>query len=88
MNMTQTQEGNVFQAITFATATMIVKMVQMNNLTYVVSVKTFGISMQSRDFLRTVSSIDVISLKIQIVGGNLFKNSGGSNLTVLKKSWL
>ena len=27
-------------------------------------------------FLRTVSSIDLISLKIQIVGGNLFKNPG------------
>ena len=27
-------------------------------------------------FLRTVSSIDLISLKIQIVGGNQFKNPG------------
>ena len=27
-------------------------------------------------FLRTVSSIALISLKIQIVGGNLFKNPG------------
>ena len=42
--MTRTQEGNVFQAIIFAMVTMIAKMVQMNNLTYVVSVKTLGIS--------------------------------------------
>ena len=39
MNMTRTLEGNVFQAIIFAMVTMIAKMVQMNNLTYVVSVK-------------------------------------------------
>ena len=45
MNMTRTREGNVFQAIIFAMVTTIAKMVQMNNLTYVVSVKTFGISM-------------------------------------------
>ena len=44
MNMTRTQEGNVFQAIIFAMVTMIAKMVQMNNMTCVVSVKTFGIS--------------------------------------------
>ena len=37
MNMTRTLEGNVFQVIIFAMVTMIAKMVQMNNLTYVVS---------------------------------------------------
>ena len=43
--MTRTQEGNVFQAIICAMVTMIAKTVQMNNLTYVVRVKTFQISM-------------------------------------------
>ena len=42
MNMTRTREGNVFQAIIFATVTMIAKMVQMNNLTYVVSAQIYS----------------------------------------------
>ena len=38
--------------------------------------KPLLIGRYSRNFLRTLSSIDLISLKIQIVGRNLFKHPG------------